>query len=229
MDPHNPYQAPQPLPPEAWAPAPQPPYPYANARPRAKPLGLYAVMAIVAMALRLVCSMAIDLLGLTMKSVPDLVPFFQLIATLAVLVTTLSYAFAIVFFLLWVHAAASNLYALGRPGMTMSPGWCVGCFFIPFVNLVAPYRALAQIWDASDPGTALGSRQWQTTPLMLVWWLSLLVWRVLVQSASLMNKDDLVAICVVELIGNGIGVVAAVSIASIMRDVIASQKKLFES
>jgi len=71
-----------------------------------------------------------------------------------------------ILFLVWVYRAASNLRALGRTGMTFSPGWCVGCFFVPVVGLFTPYKAVAEIAILSDPresGVAPAS--------VLAWWL----------------------------------------------------------
>jgi len=69
-------------------------------------------------------------------------------------------------FLVWVHRAASNLRALGRTGMTMSPAWCVGSFFVPVASLFVPYKGVEEIAGCSDPresGTAPAS--------VLAWWL----------------------------------------------------------
>jgi len=71
-----------------------------------------------------------------------------------------------VMFLVWVHRAASNLRALGRTGMTMTPGWCVASFFVPVASLFVPYKAVAEIATCSDPresGVAPAS--------VLGWWL----------------------------------------------------------
>jgi hypothetical protein len=51
--------------------------------------------------------------------------------------------------------------------MTFTPGWSVGWFFVPFLNLVRPYRAMKEIWQAShDP------HHWKMQPgsAILRWW-----------------------------------------------------------
>jgi hypothetical protein len=62
----------------------------------------------------------------------------------------------IVVFCMWLYRAAKNLTALGnpRPAIEYSPGWAVGSFFVPFVNLVVPYRATKEVWAKSDPELA---------------------------------------------------------------------------
>ena len=80
-------------------------------------------------------------------------------------------------FLLWLHRAYRNLPALGNPRQQLeySPGWAVGYFFIPFVNLVYPYRAVREIWQKSDPRVRTDDDfMWQdtSTPALLVaWWI----------------------------------------------------------
>ena len=55
---------------------------------------------------------------------------------------------AIVFACIWQHRAASAARALGYPA-ARSPGWGVGCWFVPIVNLWMPYGAVR---DCLPPG-----------------------------------------------------------------------------
>lgn len=68
----------------------------------------------------------------------------------------------------WTYRVAGNVRALGAKGLDDSPGWAVGWYAVPVMNLVRPMRALAQIWLAS-----LAPTRWQklSTPRLLVaWW-----------------------------------------------------------
>jgi len=58
----------------------------------------------------------------------------------------------IVVFLVWLYRACLNLPAFGanRHHIAYSPGWAVGSFFVPFVNLVVPYRAVRELWQKSE-------------------------------------------------------------------------------
>jgi hypothetical protein len=84
----------------------------------------------------------------------------------------------IIAFLLWLYRAAGNLAALGNPKTRIeyTPGWAVGWFFIPFANLVMPYKAVSEIWVKSEPpvregdGFAFSPRP--STSLVLAWWLT---------------------------------------------------------
>lgn len=67
----------------------------------------------------------------------------------------------------WIYRAAWNLRHLGAKRLEFSPGWALGWYFVPFANLVMPYRAMKEIWLAS-----LSPRDWQPGPagLLPLWW-----------------------------------------------------------
>ena len=56
-----------------------------------------------------------------------------------------------VLYLIWVHAMTCNLAAFGTVGYKVSPGWAVGYYFIPIINLGRPYDNMAAAWKASNP------------------------------------------------------------------------------
>ena len=73
-------------------------------------------------------------------------------------------------FLKWIYRANSNCHGFGAKGMKFSPGWSIGYYFIPILNLYRPYQAMKEIWKVSkNPGN------WQEeigSPL-LGWWFAL--------------------------------------------------------
>jgi hypothetical protein len=77
-------------------------------------------------------------------------------------------------FLAWIYRAHKNLRALGATDLKYSPGWAIGGFFIPFLNIVRPYQVVSEIWRASA-----GEMRWsgggawiyaQTPVFIAVWW-----------------------------------------------------------
>jgi Domain of unknown function (DUF4328) len=71
----------------------------------------------------------------------------------------------------WQFRAQGNLRSLGSTGMRFSPGWAVGWWFIPFANIVQPYRAVSELWRASEPQA--GAVEWRalpSPPLLWLWW-----------------------------------------------------------
>jgi Domain of unknown function (DUF4328) len=65
----------------------------------------------------------------------------------------------------WLYRANRNARALGAEGMTYSPAWSVGWFFVPLANLVMPYVVFRELWKASTPGA--GPR-WRQAPVSVV-------------------------------------------------------------
>ena len=58
-----------------------------------------------------------------------------------------------IFFLMWIYRAHRNLRALGARDLKYSPGWAVGGFLVPFLNLVRPFQVVKEIWKGSEPET----------------------------------------------------------------------------
>jgi hypothetical protein len=71
-------------------------------------------------------------------------------------------------FLMWIHRANRNARALGAQGMQFTPGWSVGWYFIPVLNLWKPYQAMKEIWQASH-----NPFSWRSEPIPSLlgnWW-----------------------------------------------------------
>jgi hypothetical protein len=75
---------------------------------------------------------------------------------------------AAVAFPFWLHRANRNLPAVGYPNAEYSPGQAAASFFIPFLNLVRPFRVAREIWkgSAGSPPTSAASMPW----LPSLWW-----------------------------------------------------------
>lgn len=73
----------------------------------------------------------------------------------------------VVFFAMWIYRAAANVVAADVPGFGFTPGWSVGWYFVPFANLVQPFVAMRQIWNASHSG---GSDLDRGDTMLTLWW-----------------------------------------------------------
>lgn len=101
----------------------------------------------------------------------------QLIGVLQVLV----YIATAIAFLAWFHRVHKNLPALGGRDLKYTPGWAVGGFFVPFLNLVRPLQVMREVWHGSDPAglerdTASSGpsvRNQLGTPSLVGWWWAL--------------------------------------------------------
>ena len=110
-----------------------------------------------------------------------IVALFQLVITVATGIVTLR----------WIHRANWNARALGAARLDFTPGWSVGWYFVPLMNLWKPYQAMKQIWQASAQ-----PNDWQSQPAppLLGWWWFLWVISTLLGNASFraeMRAEDL--------------------------------------
>jgi len=62
-------------------------------------------------------------------------------------------------FIMWFYRAYSNLPRLGvTGGLRFGPGWAIGAWFVPFLNLVRPKAIANDIWKGSDPRSTAPGR-----------------------------------------------------------------------
>lgn len=93
----------------------------------------------------------------------------------------------IVLFCLWLYRAAANNRAFGARGQSISPGWSVGWFFIPFANLVMGYRSMLQVWSNSLDLSGRPVRgRWIP---VLAWWLLYLASSALIRISTMLLED----------------------------------------
>ncbi|HLE37108.1 MAG TPA: DUF4328 domain-containing protein [Candidatus Acidoferrales bacterium] len=93
-------------------------------------------------------------------------------------------------FLRWIHRANTNVRGFGATELKFTPGWSVGYYFIPFLNLVRPYRAMKEIWQASKNPDGWNN---EPAPPLLSWWWGLLLISGFLGQASLrlaLRADD---------------------------------------
>ena len=227
---YNPYSAPPPY--------PQNPYPqnqaaYGYPQPGTMPadayvpLGWRTWLATFGVASVAIASFGVDITGFAfgeeMKT-----PEPSLVASLLTVVTALgllgSYVFGAVSFSIWVHRAAKNLVGLGRRGMEFTPGWCVGWFFVPFANLVRPFKAVQEIWRASGP-EGRDEGYWKhlpTGPLLPLWWGTWIVGNGLANISS--RIDDPIPSATIGAMGSLVTAAAALACIFVMHRIAGRQQ-----
>lgn len=96
-----------------------------------------------------------------------------LLLLLVGVLSILLYVATVIFFLVWVYRASDNLPAFGNSPRSLgySPGWTVGSFFVPFVNLVVPYRAIKELWQKSVPIDEVPMSEPGPPTWFPIWWL----------------------------------------------------------
>ena len=113
----------------------------------------------------------------------------QIVSVLVIVAALVS----LVALLVWIYAAHANLPALGAGKLEFTPGWAVGYFFIPIVNLWKPFQAVREIHIRSDPDYASGRTQ-DSAAIVGWWWglriVSAIAGRVLASGAGPTNTIE---------------------------------------
>lgn len=100
----------------------------------------------------------------------------MLSATRLARVESLAFCVTLVVFLSWVYRATANLRPLGSLSVRFTPGWAVGYFFIPIVQLWRGYQVVADIWRESQPAAVDEHGAYLPRKATLVgWWWALRV------------------------------------------------------
>lgn len=115
-----------------------------------------------------------------------------------------------ILFLVWVNRANKNARALGAQGMQFTPGWCVGWFFVPIMNLFKPFQAIREIFQASDP--AAGPTNWHlkgSSGVVGLWWGLWLIGNVLgqIEFRLAWREEDLEASAALGAVNAVLGVI----------------------
>jgi hypothetical protein len=79
------------------------------------------------------------------------------------------YVVTAIVFLRWIYILNDNKRRFEASGLSFTPGWAVGWFFVPFAMFWKPYQAMKELWQVSiDP------KKWQDQrpgSLLPLWWL----------------------------------------------------------
>ncbi|MEU9240839.1 DUF4328 domain-containing protein [Streptomyces sp. NPDC048385] len=98
-----------------------------------------------------------------------------------------------VVFLVWLARSRRTAQQLSPEAAVPSPGWMIGAWFIPVVNLVAPRRIVLDIGRA-------GSASWEKreTRLVNLWWAAWVAHALLLVVASRVAPGSLTCLVVAE-------------------------------
>ena len=134
------------------------------------------------------------------------------------------YIATVVFFLMWVYRDRENLTAFGveKRQLQYSSGWAVGSFFVPFVNLVVPYRAMKELWQKSVPNSSSMFSELSPPGFFPLWWAAWLLSNFVDRIYFRMSwREEISAdtTAVVGLISGVLGVVAALLALKVVREI----------
>lgn len=127
----------------------------------------------------------------------------------------------------WIYRTNANAHRMSNGlGMTVSPGWAIGWFFIPIANLWKPFQGVEQTWRVSHSPGAPGSVD---TPLLLRWWWGLWLLSSIIANIAGRTAGDgsdlnlLAASDVGEMIADGLTIPLILILMKIIRAITAAQ------
>lgn len=134
---------------------------------------------------------------------------------------------------MWMYRANANIWAMGTMGVEYTPGWTAGYWFIPFVNLVRPYQAMKEIYQASaaDSETAVQGVAWKNLSVPTYvggWWAAWIIGNIFSQLESRMIESPvfgLTILTVISLVGMVLTVTSALLAAKILHVVSGFQDR----
>jgi heme/copper-type cytochrome/quinol oxidase subunit 2 len=102
---------------------------------------------------------------------------------------------AVVFVCMWFYRAGQNVHLAGVKYLSYTPGWYVGWFFIPLVQLVMPFITTIELWKASSSLEEQDdTAAWKTaklSPLVILWYVSFIVMILIVMYLMFSNIDNM--------------------------------------
>ena len=131
----------------------------------------------------------------------------------------------------WFYVSAKQNQSSAVKNLSVTPGWAVGWFFVPFANLVMPYRALKEIYKAS-----FNNAEWEQNPIphyFPVWWATWIVTNVVSNIQSKMDSSlgdsytfqQLNDVSYVAIVSNATGIVSAYFLLKIVVAVAKNQNE----
>lgn len=118
----------------------------------------------------------------------------------------------------WIYRASVNAHAQGCE-MTITPGWAVGWYFVPFANLVKPFHAMREIWHGCHEST---EGYEERVPILSFWWGLWITTNILANVSWRFGQIGFGP--TLDLVTAALGVPLSVVLIMIMRDIESSQR-----
>jgi hypothetical protein len=134
-------------------------------------------------------------------------------------------------FLSWFRRSYLNIQVFGAH-LPHSPGWAVGAWFVPILNLVRPKQIADAIWKASDPRLPHPvDPSWTDVKVPVfvhLWWatwiLTAIAGRFYFSMADSTSIEELQNLNTVGLVADGLGVISALLAIMFVRGVSQRQE-----
>lgn len=119
----------------------------------------------------------------------------------------------------WIYRASANAHAISDQ-MTISPGWAVGSYFIPILNLFRPFQAMREIWLASH---FRGNWHGEPSPTLLVVWWGLWIVTNMLGWVAFRLEQALELVLILDLVTSVLIVPLCLALIAIMRRISQAQ------
>lgn len=134
------------------------------------------------------------------------------------------YLTTVIVFLMWLYRAHENLFAFGvrKNQLQYSSGWAVGSFFVPFVTLVIPYRAIKELWIKSVPNASSMFSDLSPPWFFPLWWGFWLLSNFLSQAyfrLSWQEKTSSESLAILGMVSALLDVIAAILAIVVVREI----------
>ena len=100
------------------------------------------------------------------------------------IISGLALLFTAIVTCMFMHRSSKNARALGATGMEFTPGWTVGVWFIPIINLFRPYSAMKEIQMASTNPSDGAWKSAEPLGLLAPWWACWLIGGIIERGVS---------------------------------------------
>jgi len=133
-------------------------------------------------------------------------------------------------FLKWIYRANLNARQFTSKEMDFTPGWSIGYYFIPVMNLYKPYQAMREIWQVSE-----ASEDWQNvkvSPILAWWWglwiISNVIGQIIFRIPEGESVQDFINAGYVSLFSSIIGIPLCLLAIQLVRRITKKQELLVE-
>lgn len=145
------------------------------------------------------------------------------------------YFATVVVYLMWLFRVRKNLEPLGAHGAQYAPGWSIGAWFVPILNLFRPYQIVQEICKGSGPrqNASSGDMGWQFEPNSSAvgwWWFAWIVSLILNRISTRLSMradevDELIGATQVNIAAAAGSIVAALLCIAVVRLITARQEQ----
>jgi uncharacterized protein DUF4328 len=125
---------------------------------------------------------------------------------------------------MWIYRASANAHAISDE-MTITPGWAVGWYFVPIMNLFKPFQAMREIWMASH---FKGNWHGEPAPAILGWWWGLwlasnILGNISFRLALNAEPEQLTQSAMLDMVGAAVALPQSLLLITIMRRIVRAQ------